>query len=85
MGQKQTNGLRAKSRFVRYAPNSDHSTAGLVCPLSAISDQRTAAKSILFVHLVGEASRARAMNRAHARFFETAVPSRYQQQLILAQ
>jgi hypothetical protein len=24
-----------KSNFVRYAPNSDHSTAEFVCPLSA--------------------------------------------------
>src|SRR5450631_149280 len=38
---------------VRYDPNSDHSRYECECPLSATSDRRTAANSILFDHLVG--------------------------------
>ena len=37
-----------KSTFVRYAPNSDHSTAEFVCPLSAMNDRLRGSKQRVY-------------------------------------
>jgi hypothetical protein len=42
MGQSRHIQRTPKTNLVRYAPNSDHSTAEFVCPLSANRDRQRA-------------------------------------------
>jgi len=68
MGHSRYSEPNPKSTFVRYAPNSDHSTAEFVCRLSAISGHWSDAQASPPNASCGHCARERRIAQASARF-----------------